>query len=341
MNGHDEFVAAAALATGVITIQILGSVAVGCQPTAALKGDVGGVLALSISPDGRTIAIGGERGTVELWEVLTHRRRATLRGHVGYVRDVAFSDDGRMLSSAGLDGTIKVWDLATGRPRTLYRCSGNRMVSSVVFANNSKTLVSSDGYKRVMSWEISTKQSSAVLCGHAQAVGPIVAGRSGQVVASASVDGVIILWDVAAGKPTFVLRQSEPTHINTLAFSTGGKLLASGQLDGTIRLWDVPCGRLQSTLKGHRWPLTCVSFSPDEKLLASSAGDIEEEEEPGSSESEIILWEVATGRERAKLRSDAGAIMAVAFSPDGSLLVSGGEDGLLRLWSVPRLLAGK
>src|SRR5262249_57755882 len=75
---------------------------------------------VAFSPDGETVAGGGEEGTVNQWDVKTGDQRKTLRWHGGPVGAVAFSPDGRWLASGGVDRTVQLVDWASGeRRRTL------------------------------------------------------------------------------------------------------------------------------------------------------------------------------------------------------------------------------
>src|SRR5262249_57793257 len=71
----------------------------------------GEVVALAFTPDGRTLASGGDGATLRLWEVASGRERRPLTGHSGGVRGVAFSPDGKNLAAAGGDGTARLWDV--------------------------------------------------------------------------------------------------------------------------------------------------------------------------------------------------------------------------------------
>jgi WD40 repeat protein len=92
-----------------------GPVCYGQEPWAVLQPKGGQVNSVAFSPDGKMLAAACENGTIELWEVATHRRRATLKGHTDRVNSVAFSDDGRLLAAGGCDhdgnGTIRLWDV--------------------------------------------------------------------------------------------------------------------------------------------------------------------------------------------------------------------------------------
>src|SRR5262249_42142586 len=76
-----------------------------------LGGSVGAVLPLAASPDGSTLASGGQDDSVCVWEVSTGAVRSLLRGHDKPVRGVRFGPDGKTLFTASEDGLLKVWDL--------------------------------------------------------------------------------------------------------------------------------------------------------------------------------------------------------------------------------------
>jgi WD40 repeat protein len=104
---------------------------------------------------------------------------------------------------------------------------------------------------------------------------------------------------------------------------------------GEVRLWDVTSDKHTRTvrLQGHPTGILCMAFSPDGKTLASGAGWVEKRAELGVT-GEIRLWDVATGKNIAKLESQRGkgcfsnlsaAVRSLAFSPDGKTIASGGS----------------
>jgi WD40 repeat protein len=94
---------------------------------ATLSGPVSGLRALAWSPDGRTLATGGEDGAVALWSMPSGRRRAVLRGHTGAIQSLAWRPDGKILATASVDGSLRLWQGDTGREQAaLYAIDGGK-----------------------------------------------------------------------------------------------------------------------------------------------------------------------------------------------------------------------
>jgi len=92
-----------------------------------LTGHEDGVLSVSFSPDGKTLASGSADQTIKLWNLETGEEIHTLTGHDKVVLSVSFSPDGQTVASGSADQTIKLWNVLTGKEiRTL---TGLRTVS--------------------------------------------------------------------------------------------------------------------------------------------------------------------------------------------------------------------
>ena len=254
----------------------------------------------------------------------------TLIGHTEWVMSVAFSPTGQILASAGSgDKQVKLWNVETGTLlRTLVM---KNAVLSVKFSPDGKLMATGGGSHpnhlgELTLWDTQTWTPSKSLSGHADKVFSVAFSSDGKTLASGSQDKTVKLWDVQTG----ALKRTLVGHTDTVSsvvFSPDGKSLASScylvseGTDESVKLWDAETGALRLTLPSYGPP---VMFSPDGKTLAARY-----------EVSTVRLLDPQTARVKQTLdiRYDQGVVDAIAFSPDGKSVASGGEeDGSIRLW---------
>jgi WD40 repeat protein len=136
-------------------------------------------------------------------------------------------------------------------------------------------------------------------------------------LASAGAGGLVKVWRLQAARQALTLR-GHTAEVTALAFSPDNCRLASGSADGTVRLWDARSGEALATLRGHATGVTGLAFDPAGGSLASTAG------KPSSGE--LKLWDPTTGKVLARTTAP-NLLAAVAFRPDGKVLVTAGHDG--------------
>jgi roadblock/LC7 domain-containing protein len=113
----------------------------------------------------------------------------------------------------------------------------------------------------------------SVLEGHSDEVRAVVFSPDGQLVASASDDSTVRVWETATGHCRSVL-DGHSHKINAVVFSPDGQLVASASNDSSVRVWETATGHCRTVLEDQPLPIFQIVFSPDGRTLHTNKGDI-------------------------------------------------------------------
>lgn len=161
-----------------------------------------------------------------------------------------------------------------------------------------------------------------VQCAHQDQVRGMAFTPDGKVLATASLDQTVKLWDLSAGRLIRDLVGHEG-GVYTVAVSPDGRMLASAGLDQKILFWSMVDGSLLGSVDGHSDSINSLAFSPDGKYLSSAGSD-----------NSIKLWDAATRVQVRVMEGHTQNVYSVSFSPDGKTLASAGGDKTIMLWDV-------
>jgi WD40 repeat protein/predicted Ser/Thr protein kinase len=284
-----------------------------------IRGDIGQIYTLTISPDGQILVAGGF-GTIKVWNLATGELSHTIKAHSSWVRSLAISPDGDILASSSNDKTIRLWDLKQGvRKRTIEGHTDT--VNTIVFSPDGQTLASGSRDQTIILWNLRNGARQLTIRGHQGAVNALTFSPDGRTLASASDDQTIKLWEVYSGTRKLTL-QGHTQAVNMIVYTPDGQTLASASNDRTVRLWDISNGDVRQVLSQHKTPVGSLAITPDGQTLMSG-GD------------RIILWDLKTYEKLTTLWGHAELITALMVSPNGELLISASEDKTIKIWQIP------
>jgi WD40 repeat protein len=260
-----------------------------------LTGHTGAISDVQLSRDGKTLVVAagetGLSGEVTLWNTADWSRAQTITGHRDTLYAVALSPDGNVVAAASYDREIRIWNV-----RRTQEAEGLQPLGV-------------------------GESARLTLAGHNDAVYGIAFHPNGKLLASASGDRTVKLWDLASGQRLDTFAQPSKEQYS-VAISPNGKYVAAGGVDMRVRIWEITQNGKEGTNPllyarfAHEGPILKVVFSPDGRLLVSASED-----------RRIKVWETQTFTQVALLERQPDWPAAVAFSPDNRTLFGGRMNG--------------
>jgi WD40 repeat protein len=335
----------------------------GGAPVVIEKAHERDVTTLTFSPDGKTLVSAGYRSraapgkpgqrerlqriaSIRTWDAETGRRTGELPDEAidQWINGLSFTADGKTLV-ATMSTEVRFLDWPSGKVRKSL-APGDRLRDfsggTASLSRDGKMLALATAGGAVQLWDLATgKQRLAVGESHVARIEAVDFSPDGRMVATGSGDGHVRLWDAATGAHLRRLVYSGSSrNLRAVKFSPDGRTVAATghpheeAAGGAVKLWKVETGEL---LHVFRFPGCgyALSFSPDGKGLAMGPmyDSVAPDDEPGSG-APIRLFDLAAGKEIAKLTGHTETVRAVAYSADGRQLISIGEDRSLRVWNV-------
>jgi WD40 repeat protein/class 3 adenylate cyclase len=292
-----------------------------------LRSSQGGWAGADFSPDGRTLAIAGGKGRVELWNVSTRKERRELRvptvQHDGPpLAVVRYSPDGSVIAAGEQDTNhVTLWDAASGRvlgrPITTNP-PGSGGAQSISFTADSKRIAVPGAPGTVGIWDVATGRpvGKPLAIGQAEVAAAIFAAHDRMLIASDD-SGAVSMVNIRTGRAVRPPLSVGDEGAGSLALSPDGRLLAAASLKGPVFVWDartgVPYG---SPLAADTGPPNDIAFSPDGRSLVSS------------HLSSAVVWNMSGQQAIGEpLGGPTDLTLGVSFSPDGKRVVAGHLDG--------------
>ena len=280
-------------------------------------GHEGPVYALDYDPNLERLVTASADRTVRLWDVRTGVARI-LRGHEAAVVEVAFDAAGERVLSGGEDGAVYLWDAETD-PDVTELVLHHQAVNALAFDPEGKRLVSASEDRELVLWDALTGEPLRRLRGHTKLVNSVVFGPDGKTILSGGQDCYVILWEAATGKQLKLYGPFDKWVDSALLTPDGARVIvATG--DKKVRILDAESMAVLREISGLQYPAEAMSLSPDGTRLATVGKD-------------LLMWDLK-GDLSSPVFPKKGRNTTLAFSPDGKLLATGTQLGLLQLWEA-------
>lgn len=262
----------------------------------------------ALSPDGRTLAVGGfgihgGDKPIHLYNIETGEQIGLLKGHDNVIHALAFSPDGQWLASGSADYTVRIWD-----------------VSKIGTAKEKFV-------------------AAAVLKGHTDYVYGVAFSPDSSKVVSASYDHILRLWQKNSqgrfSSANYIEMKKHSAEVRCVAWSPDGQYIVSGGKDDRILLWD-GSGNFIKEIDEYPGNVGTVSFSKDSKKVVVS----------GRSKKEAFVYAIPSGKKIIGFTRHNNTVAASAFYGSDLIATAGGDNYDIYLWDantaeVKTHLAGK
>ena len=303
---------------------------------------------LVLTPDEKTIVATYSGRKAFLWDVSNQCvRHPTEEELPDKTYKVYLSANGKIFATGRDEDILKVRMFGSSEPIAEIPLSELELISREALAPTGHRLAAAGIDRNIYVWESTASSSDidksgnwencAILTGHPKPIGTLAFSHDGKRLASISIDRTALLWDVDAGEQIAEMDLPAPVGKRigrytavSVAFSPLGDIIVGGHQGGAV-LWSAIDGKTLMTLphpEESQRPIA-FCFSPCGQYLASGAWW-----QGGLQKVPIRLWKVATGENIATFWGHTTDVHCFAFSQDGTLLISGGYDGVIYLWDL-------
>jgi WD40 repeat protein len=277
-------------------------------------------------PKGKMLASASYDDTIRLWNTATGINIKTVNFSSDaylslFIETIAFTPDTKAIISVSRDGTARRWDIDTMVGEQMLETGSHSSYDVAVSLEVGMVARGFDDYYRgvVELYDLASGHCKVTLRGHDDLIHSMRFSPTGKMLASASRDKKIRVWDVTAS-PSVQKSQSHTGRVACIAFSPDGKTVASASSDASVRTWDAATLNHKRTLRGHSSSATVVTFSPENNLVASASPD-----------ETVRIWDLTDGECIQVFHAHAWGL---TFSPEGKYLATASSTNNIQVWDI-------
>uniref|UniRef100_A0A8C1H4I6 Apoptotic protease-activating factor 1 n=1 Tax=Cyprinus carpio carpio TaxID=630221 RepID=A0A8C1H4I6_CYPCA len=308
-------------------------------------------------PNSSLLAVALSHYTVEV-----HKKNTECNGHLSWVHCVQFSPDASLLLSSSSDQTIRLWE--TDRVHTSSAAALKRD-SDVLFSHSDVTIVAPDSRNQLQVWtgsagailfeseelpsrirctcisrsasfvalgtedgtvqvlRVPSGKTLSKLTGHTRTVHHCQFTDDGETLLTSSEDTTVRVWKWRTGECLVLEGHKEPVRRFHLSNSSSSSHLFSWSFDGTLKVWDLNRGHMLQDLECHKGAVLSCDVSSDGHLFATTSAD-----------RTAKVWNSASWEMNFLLKGHKDCVRSCRFSWNNKRLVTGDDNGEIRLWSM-------
>eukprot|EP01025_Chloroclados_australasicus_P043587 TRINITY_DN4675_c0_g1_i5.p1 TRINITY_DN4675_c0_g1~~TRINITY_DN4675_c0_g1_i5.p1 ORF type:complete len:572 (+),score=90.82 TRINITY_DN4675_c0_g1_i5:87-1718(+) len=301
-----------------------------------------------------------------MMSMLPSSQMRELDAHPGACFGLSFNRNGAYVASCGIDRVVKTWDPDSGTHYNTYT-GVQAGINDVSFSEDSSLVLGASTDKSVRVWDTRSCQSKFTLNGHNDKVWTVCCSPlDNSKAVSGGADRCIKVWDIRRGQISSNIMIASTCH--SVAITQDGTLIVSGHFDGGVRFWDQRTAKQVHEIKQvHSSAITGVvasnkfsqilTLGRDHKLKLIQQNGFNEIRTfnhmkftigremvrpcfssddnyiaAGASDGKVYIWETETGECVKVLGQHNQSVVAVAWSPTGSKLVSADNKGIIKFW---------
>lgn len=285
---------------------------------------------VAFSPNGLTLATGGDDHKVHTWDSETGAAIDTFEGHQAAVTALGFSSDSTLVST-GKDKSAIVWNSAPEwkLARTIGAVDSTEhfvdRVTSLDFSPDGTQLATGGGEPsrsgELKIWNLADGTLvREIEEAHSDVIYGLEYSPDGKQIASSASDRFAKVFEVATGK--FVRSfEGHTHHVLGVSWRADGRMLATSGADNVIKVWDVRTGDQKRTITGFSKEVTAIRFVADGSNVIASSGD-----------KTVQMKNTDNGGNVRSFPGSSDFMYTVGASANGKVIVAGGQDSVVRVW---------